>query len=208
MSEAKTPAPDWERIEADYRAGVRSLREIAAEHGISHVAINKRAKRDGWIRDLSAKVRAKADALVTKAAVTDAVTADTKITEAVTVEVEAQVQARIRLTHRRDIGRTRGIVMSLLAELEQQVGGETVEALQQLGQMLRQEDKDGHDRLNDLYQKVISLPGRAKTMKDLGESLRVLVALEREAFGIEAAGKGGDGKDLPVVAIRDLTGRK
>lgn len=44
-------APDWERIEFDYRAGVRSLREIAGEHGISHVAINKRAKRDGWERE-------------------------------------------------------------------------------------------------------------------------------------------------------------
>jgi hypothetical protein len=207
VTAAKT-APDWERIEVDYRAGSKSLREIAAEHGISHVAINKRAKRDGWERNLAAKVKAKADALVTKAEVTAAVTADTKITEAVTVEVEAQVQARIRLAHRKDIGRTRGIVMSLLAELEQQVGGETVELLERLGEILRKEDKDGQDRLNDLYQKIVSLPGRAKTMKDLGESLRVLVTLEREAFGIEAAGKGGDGKDLPVVAIRDLTGRK
>ena len=46
-------APDWERIELDYRAGIKTLRQIADENGISHGAINKRAKRDGWERDLS-----------------------------------------------------------------------------------------------------------------------------------------------------------
>lgn len=207
MSEDRA-APDWERVEVDYRAGVRTLREIGADHGISHTAITKRAKRDGWERDLAAKVKAKADALVSKEMVSKEVSKETSVTEKVTVEVEAQIQARLRITHRKDIGRTRGIVMSLLAELEQQAGGESAELLQKLGELLRVEDENGQDKLNDLYQKVISLPGRAKTMKDLGESLRVLVGLEREAFGIEAGNKGGDGRDLPTVAIRDLTGRK
>ena len=39
--------PDWERIEQLYRAGLLSVREIAATCGPSHVAIHKRAKRDG-----------------------------------------------------------------------------------------------------------------------------------------------------------------
>ena len=46
---------DWERIELDYRAGVKSLREIASEHGITEGAIRKRARRDGWERDLSVR---------------------------------------------------------------------------------------------------------------------------------------------------------
>lgn len=50
----KRAAPDWERIEADYRAGLLSVREIAAANGVSHVAIGKRVKRDGWERDLNA----------------------------------------------------------------------------------------------------------------------------------------------------------
>jgi hypothetical protein len=52
---------DWERIEADYRAGVKSLRETAGAHGITEGAIRKRAKQHGWTRDLKDKVRAKAD---------------------------------------------------------------------------------------------------------------------------------------------------
>ena len=59
----------------------------------------------------------------------------------------------------------------------------------------------GQDKLNDLYQKIISLPGRAKTMKDLGETLRVLIALERQAFGLDAPeeGDGGDKSFLEAM---------
>jgi len=49
MTEAKK-SPDWERIEAGYRAGVMSLRELATLHGITEGAIRKRAKRDEWER--------------------------------------------------------------------------------------------------------------------------------------------------------------
>lgn len=50
---------DWEAIELDYMAGIKTLRVIAEEHGISHVAINKRAKRDEWVRGVSPKYLAK-----------------------------------------------------------------------------------------------------------------------------------------------------
>ena len=40
---------DWEKIELDYRSGVKSLREIASEQGVSDTAIRKRAKRDNWL---------------------------------------------------------------------------------------------------------------------------------------------------------------
>ena len=49
--------PDWERIEFDYRVGLKTLRQIAGENGISHGAINKRAKRDGWERARTAEQR-------------------------------------------------------------------------------------------------------------------------------------------------------
>jgi hypothetical protein len=43
--------PDWAKIEAEYRAGVRSIREIAREHGVSQPAISKYAQRHGWTRE-------------------------------------------------------------------------------------------------------------------------------------------------------------
>ncbi|MGQ7090747.1 hypothetical protein ACUOBA_18165, partial [Escherichia coli] len=39
--------------------------------------------------------------------------------------------------------------------------------------------------LNEIYQKVISLPSRVKSMKDLSDSLKTLIGLEREAYSIE-----------------------
>lgn len=179
-------APDWERIELDYRAGIKTLRQIAAEHGISHGAINKRAKRDGWERDLSAKIHAKADALVSKAAVSTPVSMETKVAERQVIEANAQGIAEVLLGQRRDIQRAKTIAMRLLDELELQAGRENVELLEALGDLLRDEDEHGRDKLNDLYQRIISLPERAKTMKALADSLRVCVDMQRQAFGLDA----------------------
>lgn len=185
MTKTKT-APDWERIEADYRVGSKSLREIASEQGISEGAIRKRAKRDGWERDLRDKVRSKADALVRTEVVRSEVRTESAIaTERLTVEVEAQVQARVRLAHREDIARFRRLCLSLLAELEAETAD--IDLFRELGEMLRSEDDRGQDRRNDLYQKVISSAGRVDSLKKLSETLKHLIGLEREAFGIAAA---------------------
>ena len=176
---------DWERIELDYRAGIKTLRQIADEHGISHVAVAKRAKRDGWTRDLAGKIQAKADELVNKSLVTSAVTVETKIAEKAVIDANAQAVADIRLAHRHDIRRARTLTNALLNELEQQTDPNTLAMLQELGELLRREDDNGNDRRNDLYVKVISLSERSKTMKTLADSLRLVVDMERTAFGMD-----------------------
>ena len=176
---------DWEAVEIQYRAGIRSLKDIGDEFGVSAPGILKRAKRDGWTRDLTEKIRAKADAQVNASAVNVAVNAGARISEREVIDANAQAIVSVRLAHRKDIQRSRSITMRLLEELELQSGRENAELLEQLGELMRREDDRGQDKLNDLYQKIISLPGRAKTMKDLGESLRVLVTLERQAFGLD-----------------------
>ncbi len=181
----KKPA-DWERIELDYRAGIKTLRQIADEHGITHGAINKRAKRDGWERDLSEKIQAKADALVSKAAVSSEVSTDTRIREKAVIDANAQAVADVRLGHRKDIQRARTLTNALLDELQLQTDRDTLINLQEVGELLRSPDDNGMDKLNDLYQKVITLPERSKTMKTLAESLQKLVDMERTAFGMDA----------------------
>lgn len=199
-------AIDWERIELDYRAGVKSVREIGGEHGVSHTAINKRAKAEEWTRDLSAKIKAKADAKVSKALVSSEVAAETKITEAKVVEVESEVQARIRLAHRQDIAKSRALAMKLLGELAAVTDeGDLIEQLREaLGDGEKPETKQ---RLYDAWQRVMALPSRTKTMRDLAETLRCLVGMEREAYGMETR-PGGPADGLPLVTVKDLTGRK
>ena len=46
-------AADWASIRADYEGGA-SQNSLAAKHGISHQAISKRARKEGWITRLVA----------------------------------------------------------------------------------------------------------------------------------------------------------
>ncbi|EMF1896682.1 hypothetical protein [Enterobacter roggenkampii] len=175
--------PDWEAIETAYRAGVMSLREIASQHGISEGAIRKRAKRDDWSRDLNAKIQQKADDLVRKHEVRKQVRNESTLTERVLIEATAEVIATVRMEHRGDIRRARELTNTLFDELGAQCAD--VSALEQLGDIMFDPDDKGRDRLNEIYQKVISLPSRVKSMKDLSDSLKTLIGLEREAYSIE-----------------------
>lgn len=190
---ATRKAIDWEAVEIQYRAGIRSLKDIGSEFGVSDAGILKRVKRDGWTRDLKGKIQSKADAKVSEALVSAEVSAETRVTEKLTIEVEATIQARIRLLHRKDVGRSRKVVMSLLDELELACGPENAVLIAELGEVMRSEDRNGQDKRNDLYNKLMGLSGRAKTMKDLGDSLKTLIGLEREAHGINSdQGTGGN----------------
>jgi len=182
MAQTEKPAPDWERIEDDYRAGLLSVREIAASQGISHTAIQKRAKAEGWERDLGAKIKAKAEALVAKREVAKTVATEAAATERIIVEANAEVIAGVRMAHRTDIARARRLAMSLLDELEVETG--SLDLFTELGELLRSEDDKGQDKRNDVYRKVISSAGRIDGMKKLAETLKVLIGLEREAYGI------------------------
>ncbi len=192
---------DWEKIELDYRAGVKSLREIASEQGVSDTAIRKRAKRDDWVRDLSAKIKAKADDLVRKEQVRTEVRTANPISEKETIDANANLVASVRLSHRKDIQRSRKIAMSLFDELEMMVGQENVKLLEMLGELMWSPDDKGNDKVNDLYMKIISMPGRVKSMKDLSDTLKTLIGLERQAFGLD------DENNKPVDALTALLER-
>jgi len=179
-----------------------SLREIGAKHGITEGAIRKRAKKDGWTRDLAAKVKAKAEELVRKELVRAEVRKESA-TETETIAVEARVQARIRLTQRKDVGRARDLATKLLEELEAQT--HDIELMQNLGEIMASPDRSGSDKkLAEAYSKAISLGGRVSTMKALSETLRNLIALEREAYGMNDLPPGNPAGELGDMTDEDL----
>lgn len=53
---AKRPDIDWPEVRAFYMTGQLSNRELARRFGISHIAIQARAKKEGWVKDLSQRV--------------------------------------------------------------------------------------------------------------------------------------------------------
>ncbi|ARB84865.1 MULTISPECIES: hypothetical protein [Yersinia] len=189
--------PDWEAIESAYRAGLMSIREIASQHGITHGAINKRAKRDGWERDLKAKIKAKADALVSKREVSTQVSTEKALSERILIEANAEVIANVRMEHRGDIRRAREITNALFDELGAECAD--IEALRKLGELMLQPDENGRDRLNEVYQSIIALPERVKAVKALSDAMKNLIGLERQAYDI-----GEDKGDNVVSKLSDL----
>lgn len=183
---------DYDRIELHWRAGLLSPHQLAAKYTeetgqkVSHAAIIKHFKKQGIARNLSQKIMDRANAMVTEAMVTGKVTAKPTKPDAEIIEAGSMQVASVQLAHRHDIRRARTLTNALLSELEQQTDPETMVMLAKLGEMLRNEDEKGQDRRNDLYQKVISLSERSKTLKTLAESLRSVVDMERTAFGMDA----------------------
>jgi hypothetical protein len=102
---------DWEAIEREYRAGQLSVVEIAAQHSVSRAAIQKRAKKNKWSRDLREKIKERVAAKLVAPEVAAA-------TEAETVELAAARGVQIVREHRDSIGRAQRIVEKLFGELE------------------------------------------------------------------------------------------
>jgi len=172
---------DWEMVEKAYRLGQATLRQMAAEFKVQPSAISRKAAKDGWVQDKRSAVRALSEQQLL-------LSNTHKATEKATptqhdIEVAAEIRTNIILGHRRDIPAARALAVTMLGELRLQTDG--MELLAQLGELMR--DPKKKDKRADLYDKVISLGGRSSTLKSLAESLRLLVSLERQAFGIDEA---------------------
>lgn len=180
---AKRPAVDWEAVEREYRAGIRSLRDIGSEFGCTEGAIRKKAKAEEWERDLSAKVAAKAEALVRKSEVRKSVRAESAVSEREQINVSAQMMADKVLGQREDIKRARAIVQRLWEIVDVEL--DHPEQFAAVGELMRSEDEFGQDKLNDLYRAAISLPQQIKNVKLLADAIKVLIELERRVLKLD-----------------------
>lgn len=189
---AKT-AIDWAGMEPLYRAGLIPLKELGSRFGVTDAAIIKHARKNEWTRDLSAKIRARADAKVSAAAVSAEVSAANRQRETVVVEAVANQQATIRIRHQKNIARTSNLFLVLLGELEVTSNSEGQGLIEALMDACRppkddetEEQAKTRKRRNDeTLQKVLSLPGRIESGKRLVEILERLTMLERIAHGIK-----------------------
>lgn len=183
---------DYERIEPGWRAGVLSPHQLAAQYTedtgvkVSHAAIIKHFTKLNVPRDLNAKIQAQADAMVTKALVTEKVTKDRLVTnEGKIVNAGAEQVFEIRLFHRKSTTRLQTIIAAQMEELEASSGPEQAQRLRDLGELMRNENDNGSDKLNDIYRAVIGLPDRSRVAKQLAETLRIAIDLERREFGMD-----------------------
>ncbi len=109
----KTKQIDWETIEREYRAGMLSIREVARRHSVDHSYLLRLAKKRGWTRDLTEKVKR---AVTTKLVTTSVTTPNARDEEIIDAESNRVVQ--VATLHRVDIQLQRGIAADLLTELK------------------------------------------------------------------------------------------
>jgi len=185
---------DYDRIEPDWRAGVKSVPQLAADYltatgvKVSAPAITKYFKSNGVPRDLSGKIQAKANAIVL-----GKVSGDSKVSDETIIEANAVMLADIRINQRSTIKRYGALSEQLLAELEGVTG--TQDLLAELGEFIRGEDSGSEDKRNELYRKVLALPSRIDSQKKLVDTLKVLHDLETKAYGLDQPG-GEENADL------------
>jgi hypothetical protein len=176
-----TPAPNWLEIELLYRAGVLTLREIGAHHGVSHTAVNKRAKRDGWSRDLADRIRHRA---AEKVAESDArakerfpksVSKEMRYLAVASIESHAEVISQVRLRHHKGI----------------REAGEHLDRLFEELKILS--TKRNTSLPEELYEQIAML-------KDLSSVLATVINVERKAYRLDQATEPGANRrtSLPI----------
>jgi hypothetical protein len=104
------------------------------------------------------------------------------VSDKMQIQAMGQRVADVQMGHKAIAARSMKLCQALLTELETQTTDTVV--LAQLGELMRNPDDSGMDRLNDIYKKVISTPGRVDTAKKLVETMKSVITMEREAYNI------------------------
>lgn len=173
------PKTDWEAVEREYRAGQLSVSEIGRQHGVSHTAINKKAKLQGWTRNLAAKVRQ----VVSERLVSDEVSS---ANARETVEMAAARAVDVVRSHRRALSQLNAIGDILATRLSQHLDG-----IEPDGPGLHEKESP-----SDMLEKLSRTRQRA-------------IQLERQAFNLDtqpdddSAPSGGGGALERLVARLD-----
>lgn len=179
---------DWEAIEREYRGGQLSEAEIARQYNISRAAIQKRAKKNGWSRDLTDKVRQEVAARLVADGLQHA-------RGSATIELAAERGVQLVRGHRSKIAATFEAVAALIHELQSVTCN-----LNEIEDAIHEEtadDENGKRRARMLA--AVALPSRAQVAGTLATALRTLIPLERQAFNLDDKGELPQSETLMIA---------
>ena len=189
---------DWEAIAAEYRSGTISNSELGRKYDVSEGAIRKRAKAQGWTKDLTEKVQTAVRDKLVRAEVREANARTSSRTDAEIIEAAAETAVQVVQIHRRDVRNGRTICAALFAELQ-----DTSANRELIAESIDSETQDdlSPNRRNQMM-KAISLPTRARAMLDLSAAMKNLVAVERQALNLDDKQDKQDGKTVVMNMSR------
>lgn len=90
---------DWDACHRDYRTGKYTQRELAEKYGVSHAAVGKKIREQGWQKDLTDAIRQETNARLAAELVRQEVARGVQDVSS-TVSVAAEANAQIILKHR------------------------------------------------------------------------------------------------------------
>lgn len=182
--------PDWNAIRTAYELGSVEVSELAKQFGVNRSAIDRRIEREGWVGAQALRqVRAQTAAELIRMPGTTVVTSDD-------IRSAARENADVIRKHRRLIERARTTVETLQDQLKLVVEKRHV---------LERAAKEGDipRDLAKIVQAAVSVGNNASIAKELANAMKVLVELERRAFGISDESEDGDDakKRMPTGEI-------
>lgn len=193
----RATAVDWTLIDPHWKAGIVSVAELSRRFKVSRPGITKHYDELGIERNLAPQIRERATELVNRAtaagrdevAAAPAPASQDAPTDAETVDVNARVQAAAMLRHRRDVSQAQELTSELLNELR----ATTLDwpTFERLDQLVRKAGASGKVREKDLpdllatFRRVTSITSRIDNNKKLGETMKLLVELERKVLAID-----------------------
>ena len=185
---------DWPAVEAEYRAGLLSTREIGKRHGVSHVSVLKHAKKDNWIKDLKEKVKREITRKLIKSSVTvkhvetndkgiPEEPVEDEVSDEEIIEAAAEQGAKVVKLHRADIQIQRKLAVNLLTEL----------SINLPRTMVTKEGKE--------VEVTSSLKERSEIFRNLAQATAKYIPLERQAWSLGDKDSAEDNKPVPTTVV-------
>lgn len=115
---------DWAACEADYRTGTFSNRQLAEIHHCTEGAIRDRAKRYGWVKDLSEAVRRATHAKLLRTELRTS----TRVDDAELIEQGSDFRATIVRGHQKLLSKAIARVDSIMGTAEVEIDDRRDEA--------------------------------------------------------------------------------
>lgn len=149
---------DWDWAQVQYETTDRPASAIATNIGVSSTALIARASNKGWTRNKGQLVAKMTAELVLANRERTAEEKERKL--AVIERVNAEMQANVLSTHRKDIRHARDLCSTLFSELSTALPAEDVDPLS-------------------------ALDTKSRVLGRLADSMKTLMLLERQAYGIQ-----------------------
>ena len=185
-------------------------KEIAQRFDFSAGQIALRARTDGWIRDpnmmlqASAYKREKFEVAVSAATGVPVRELSDIIDEARDLE-DHDLQAVIIHLHRKHVTKFRDLAEKLYQELSEATIGKPLLEEVAGGLALAMKDPKAVEKLDKVYEKMMSLPSRIDSLKKLAETAKIIVAIERESFGLKPIDYDDKAKLAAKAAVEAVT---